>query len=139
MEILLVEHNAADAEMTLRALRESNFAGRLHWVKDGAEALEYLFCSGMYAGRDPARPPELVLLDVKTPRIDGIEVLRRVKGSALRAIPVVVMTSSDEERDVLKSYHLGVSSYLVKPVQPHSLLQTVPMTKPYTGSLPMGA
>jgi two-component system, response regulator len=116
MEILLVEHNAADAEMTLRALRESSFAGR-----------------------DPAQPPELVLLDVKTPRVDGIEVLRRVKGSALRAIPVVVMTSSDEERDVLKSYHLGVSSYLVKPVQPQALLQTVPMTKAHTGSLPIGA
>ena len=125
MEILLVEHNAADAEVTLRALRESNLVSRLHWVKDGAEALEYLFCSGQYAGRDPAQPPGLVLLDIKTPRIDGIEVLRRVKGSELRAIPVVVMTSSDEEREVLKSYHLGVSSYLVKPVQPQALLQTV--------------
>lgn len=139
MEILLVEHNAADAEVTLRALRESNLVSRLHWVKDGAEALEYLFCSGKYAGRDPAQPPELVLLDVKTPRIDGIEVLRRVKESELRAIPVVVMASSDEEREVLKSYHLGVTSYLVKPVQPQALLLTVPMTKPYTARLAAGA
>ena len=123
MEILLVEHDAEDAATTLRALRESNLADRLHWVKDGAEALDYLFCSGQYAGRDPARPPKLVLLGVKMPRVDGIEVLRRVRGSELRAVPVVVMASSGEERDVLKSYHLGAHGYLVKPLQLEAVLE----------------
>ena len=117
VEILLVEDNAEDAEMTMRALRKPNLANHLHWVKDGEEALDYLFCSGPYAHRNPGQPPKLVLLDIKMPKVDGIEVLRRVKGSALRTIPVVVMTSSNEERDVLESYRLGVNSYIVKPVQ----------------------
>jgi two-component system, response regulator len=125
VEILLVEDNPEDAEMTMRALRTRNLANQVHWVKDGEEALEYLFCSGQYAGRNPGHPPKLVLLDIKMPKIDGIEVLRRVKGSELRAIPVVVMTSSNEERDVLESYRLGVNSYIVKPVQFEAFLETV--------------
>ena len=125
LEILLVEDNPQDAEMTMRALSKRNLANHVHWVKDGEEALDYLFCRGQYAGRDPARPPKLVLLDIKMPKVDGIEVLRRVKGSALRTIPVVVMTSSNEERDVLESYRLGVNSYIVKPVQFESFLETV--------------
>jgi two-component system response regulator len=125
VEILLVEDNAEDAEMTLRALRKKNLANQVHWVKDGEEALEYLFCSGQYAGRNPSHPPKLVLLDIKMPKIDGIEVLRRVKGSELKTIPVVVMTSSNEERDVLESYRLGVNSYIVKPVQFEAFLETV--------------
>ena len=125
VEILLVEDNAEDAEMTMRALRKPNLANHLHWVKDGEEALDYLFCSGPYAHRNPGQPPKLVLLDIKMPKVDGIEVLRRVKGSALRTIPVVVMTSSNEERDVLESYRLGVNSYIVKPVQFESFLETV--------------
>lgn len=125
VEILLVEDNAEDAEMTLRALRKRNLANQVHWVKDGEQALDYLFGSGAYAGRDPAHPPKLVLLDIKMPKIDGIEVLRRVKGSELKAIPVVVMTSSNEERDVLESYRLGVNSYIVKPVQFEAFIETV--------------
>ncbi len=125
IEILLVEDNAEDAEMTMRALRKKNLANQLHWVKDGAEALDYLFCTGPYAGRDPAHPPKLVLLDIKMPKVDGIEVLRRVKASELKSIPVVVMTSSNEERDVLESYRLGVNSYIVKPVQFEAFLETV--------------
>jgi CheY-like chemotaxis protein len=125
MEILLVEDNPEDAEMTMRALRKRNLANQLHWVKDGEEALEYLFASGRYADRDPNHPPKLVLLDIKMPKIDGIEVLRRIKGSELRTIPVVVMTSSNEERDVLESYRLGVNSYIVKPVQFEAFLDTV--------------
>ena len=125
LEILLVEDNPEDAEMTMRALRRKNLANHVRWVKDGEEALEYLFCSGQYAGRDPAEPPKLVLLDIKMPKVDGIEVLRRVKGSALKTIPIVVMTSSAEERDVLESYRLGVNSYIVKPVQFEAFLETV--------------
>jgi len=125
VEILLVEDNPEDAEMTMRALRKRNLANQVHWVKDGAEALDFLFCSGAYADRQPGRPPKLVLLDIKMPKIDGIEVLRRVKGSELRTIPVVVMTSSNEERDVLESYRLGVNSYIVKPVQFEAFLDVV--------------
>jgi two-component system response regulator len=125
VEILLVEDNPEDAEMTMRALRKRSLANQLHWVKDGEEALDYLFCSGAYAGRDRARPPKLVLLDIKMPKVDGIEVLRRVKDSDLKAIPVVVMTSSNEERDVLETYRLGVNSYIVKPVQFDAFLDVV--------------
>lgn len=125
VEILLVEDDPEDAEMTLRALREGNLVNRTHLVKDGAEALDFLFCSGAYAHRQPSEPPKLVLLDIKMPKIDGIEVLRRVKGSDMRTIPVVVMTSSSEERDVLESYRLGVDSYLVKPVRLEAFLDSV--------------
>jgi two-component system response regulator len=125
IEILLVEDNAEDAEMTTRALRKRNLVNQLHWVKDGEEALEFLFASGRYAGRDRNHPPKLVLLDIKMPKIDGIEVLRRIKASDLKTVPVVVMTSSNEERDVLESYRLGVNSYIVKPVQFEAFIDTV--------------
>jgi CheY-like chemotaxis protein len=118
VEILLAEDNAEDAEMTMRALRRNNIANQLHWVRDGAEALEYL--------RTAARAPKLILLDIKMPRVDGIEVLRQLKADpATRTIPVVVMTSSNEERDVVESYRLGVNSYIVKPVQFEEFMQTV--------------
>ena len=126
VEILLVEDNPTDAELTLRALRRNNLANNVVWVKDGAEALDYMFCTGSYAQRDPERTtPKLIMLDIKMPKVDGIEVLRRVKGSDLKSIPVVVMTSSNEERDVLESYRLGVNSYIVKPVQFEAFLETV--------------
>ena len=125
VEILLVEDNPEDAEMTMRVLRKRSLASQLHWVKDGEEALDYLFCEGRYAGRDPARPPKLVLLDIKMPKVDGIEVLRRVKASELRTVPVVVMTSSNEERDVVESYRLGANSYIVKPVAYADFVDTV--------------
>ena len=126
MEILLVEDSAADAEMTMRSLRRHNLVNHLHWVKDGAEALEYLFCTGQHAGRDPARRPKLVLLDIKMPKVDGIEVLRRLKADpATQAIPVVVMTSSNEDRDIGEAYRLGVNSYVVKPLQFEAFLDTV--------------
>jgi CheY-like chemotaxis protein len=118
VEVLLAEDSARDAEMTRRALRQFNFGNRLHWVRDGAEALDFIFCRGAYAGRDAARPPKLVLLDLKMPKVDGIEVLRQVKSDdQMRAIPIVVMTSSNEERDVIESYRLGANSYIVKPVE----------------------
>ena len=142
IEILLVEDNAEDAEMTMRALRKRNLANQLHWVKDGEEALEYLFCSGRYAGRNASHPPKLVLLDIKMPKIDGIEVLRRIKASELKLIPVVVMTSSNEERDVVESYRLGVNSYIVKPVQFDAFLDTVAKIGLYwvlTNRVPQGS
>jgi CheY-like chemotaxis protein len=126
IEILLAEDNAEDAEMTMRALRRNNLANQLHWVKDGAEALDYLFRTGAYAARDAVRPPKLVMLDIKMPKVDGIEVLRRLKADpATRSIPVVVMTSSNEERDVVESYRLGANSYIVKPVQFEAFVETV--------------
>lgn len=126
VEILLVEDNPRDAEMTLRALRKHNFANQVHWVKDGDEALEFMFCEGAYAGRDPDRTLKLVLLDIKMPKVDGIEVLRRLKGDArTRATPVVIMTSSQEDRDMMESYTLGVNSYIVKPVQFEAFLAIV--------------
>ena len=126
VEILLAEDNPEDAEMTMRALRRNNLVNHLHWVKDGEEALEYLFASGRYADRGGSRLPKLVLLDIKMPKVDGIEVLKRLKGdAATRGIPVVVMTSSNEERDVVDAYRLGVNSYIVKPVQFEVFIETV--------------
>jgi two-component system response regulator len=117
VEILLAEDNERDAEMTLRALRKNNLGNRVHRVADGAEALEFMFCTGAYAGRDPNALPKLILLDLKMPKVDGIEVLRRLKSEErTRTLPVVMMTSSNEERDVVESYRLGVNSYIVKPI-----------------------
>jgi len=116
VEILLVEDSEADAEMTMRALKKHHLANRLVWVKDGAEALDFMFRTGAYAGR-PDGNPRLVLLDIKMPRLDGIEVLRRLRADdTTRLVPVVMLTSSAEERDVVESYKLGINSYLVKPV-----------------------
>ena len=126
VEILLVEDNPRDAEMTLRALRKHNFANQVRWVKDGGEALDFMFCTGAYAGRNPNHTLKLVLLDLKMPKVDGVEVLRRLKGDPrTRTTPVVVMTSSQEERDLVDSYALGVNSYIVKPVQFEAFLQIV--------------
>ncbi len=126
IDILLAEDNSNDAEMTQRALRRHNLGNRVFWVKDGAEALDFLYCRGAYADRDRAAPPKLVLLDLKMPKVDGIEVLRQLKADAgMRTIPVVVMTSSNEERDVVDSYRLGVNSYIVKPVDFAEFLEVV--------------
>jgi CheY-like chemotaxis protein len=124
IEILLVEDRAEDAELTLRALRRHNLANRVHWVKDGEQALEFIFAGCTAQARNAA--PKLVLLDIKMPKVDGIEVLRRLKANEqTKAIPVVVMTSSNEERDVVDTYHLGVNSYIVKPVSFEAFLETV--------------
>jgi CheY-like chemotaxis protein len=125
VEILLAEDDSGDAELTLRALRRNNLANKVHWVKDGAQALDYIAGTGAYAGRDPALP-RLVMLDLKMPKVDGIEVLRALKSNpATRTIPVVIMTSSNEEKDVVATYELGVNSYIVKPVQFEAFLETV--------------
>ena len=117
VEIVLVEDDEHDEELALRALRKHRIANRVDVVRDGAEAIEYLFCKGRYASRDPAERPRLVLLDLKLPLVDGLEVLRRIKEAEVtRTIPVVVLTSSREEADLVRSYQLGVNSYIVKPV-----------------------
>jgi two-component system, response regulator len=117
MEILLVEDNPNDAELAMLAIRQSKYTGRIAHVDDGVKALEFLAATGAYADRAGSRPPRVVFLDLKLPRVDGIEVLRRVKGSdALRLIPVVMLTSSQELSDVEECYRLGVNSYVVKPV-----------------------
>ncbi|HWB45299.1 MAG TPA: response regulator [Hyphomicrobiaceae bacterium] len=116
VEILLVEDNPTDAELAIRALRKKNLANNLVWVRDGAEALDFLFCRGQYQDRANGSP-KLILLDLKLPKVDGIEVLRTLKANeATRFVPVVMLTSSQEERDIVESYSLGVNSYIVKPV-----------------------
>ena len=118
VEILLVEDNPTDAELAIRALKKSNLANKLVWVKDGAEALDFIFATGAYSERQVAKGPKLILLDLRLPKVDGMEVLRRVKGDErTRTIPVVVLTSSKEDRDVAESYQLGVNSYISKPVE----------------------
>ena len=125
VDILLVEDNPNDAELTMRALRKGNLANHVSWVKDGAEALEFIFRNGAYAGR-PDQNPRLILLDLKLPKVDGIEVLKRLKADdRTRAIPVVMVTSSAEGRDIVESYKLGVNSYVVKPVEFEQFSETV--------------
>jgi len=117
VEILLVEDDPADVELTLHALRHNNLANRIEVARDGEEALEFIFCRDRYHDRSFLQPPKLILLDLKLPKVDGLAVLRQVKGDPhTRSIPVVVLTSSQEERDVVSSYHLGVNSYIQKPV-----------------------
>ncbi|HEY9199129.1 MAG TPA: response regulator [Gammaproteobacteria bacterium] len=116
VRILLVEDNALDAELTMRALKDGKLANTVEWVKDGQQALDYLFNEGAYAERE-GNLPQLVLLDLKMPRVTGIEVLRIIKSDErTRRIPVVIMTSSQEENDIAQSYDLGANSYVVKPV-----------------------
>ncbi|ABD11525.1 two-component system response regulator [Frankia sp. CcI156] len=115
--ILLVEDDPDDIELTLHALHTKNIMASIEVLRDGAEALAFLFRTGPYADRSPDRDPKVVLLDLKLPKVDGLEVLQRLKGDpALRTVPVVMLTSSHEERDIVASYDLGVNSYIVKPV-----------------------
>jgi two-component system, response regulator len=126
IEILLVEDNPTDIELTLRALKKRNLANKVHVVKDGAEALEFIFGTGTYAERDINHIPKVILLDLKLPKVDGLEVLRRVKSDErTKVIPVVVLTSSKEERDMVESYKLGANSYITKPVDFDKFAQTV--------------
>lgn len=125
-EILLVEDSPEDAELTLRALRKGKLANHIEVLRDGEEALDYLFCLGRFAQRSGADMPRLVLLDIKLPKVDGLEVLRRLKSdSKTRWIPVVMLTSSREQSDLFESYRLGVNSYIVKPVNFDGFAQTI--------------
>lgn len=117
IEVLLVEDNPNDVELTLRAFQKNNLTNKIHVVTDGAQALDFIFCTGAYSARDIKNPPKVILLDLKLPRIGGKEVLKRIKSDArTRTIPVVVLTSSQEEVDVAESYDFGANSYIVKPV-----------------------
>jgi CheY-like chemotaxis protein len=117
-DILLVEDNPTDAELTLRALKKNNLANQVVWVKDGAEALEFIFATGRYSERNVDNFPRLILLDLRMPKVDGLEVLQKIKADERsRRIPVVVLTSSQEDRDIVESYKLGVNSYVSKPVE----------------------
>jgi two-component system, response regulator len=126
VEILLVEDNPYDAELTLRALRKHNLANRVLHAQDGAEALEFVFAGGAYSERRVEQTPKVILLDLKLPKVDGIEVLRRIKSDErTRSIPVVVLTSSREDRDLAGCYALGVNSYIVKPVEFEQFVKAV--------------
>jgi two-component system response regulator len=124
--ILLVEDNADDEELTLLALKESNIVNEIVVAHDGVEALDYLFGTGSYAGRALARMPQLILLDLKLPKLDGREVLERLRADPrTRLVPVVVMTASSEEQDIIASYQLGANSYVRKPVEFHRFVEAV--------------
>ncbi|MCE5213490.1 MAG: response regulator [Methanobacterium sp.] len=126
VEILLVEDNETDAELTIRALKRKNLTNKLVWVKDGAEALEFLFATGTYSDRNREGLPRLILLDLRMPKVDGLEVLQRIKADdKTKKIPVVVLTSSKEDKDIVESYKLGVNSYVSKPVEFDEFTQAI--------------
>ena len=126
LQILLVEDNPNDVKLTLHALRAENLVNTVQVARDGEEALDFLFCRGEFTSRSFDSPPRLVLLDLKLPKVDGLEVLRAVKGDPrTHAIPIVVLTSSREERDLVESYKLGVNAYIQKPVEFASFRQAV--------------
>jgi CheY-like chemotaxis protein len=117
VEILLVEDDPQDLELALRALKKANLGNRIEVARDGAEALEFVFCEGAHAARRIEDVPKVILLDLKLPKVDGLEVLQRIRSDPrTKTIPVVVLTSSKEQRDLVESYRLGVNSYVVKPV-----------------------
>ena len=126
VEVLIVEDNISDAELTIRALKKNHLANKLAHVKDGAEAIDFLFAKGAYESRKDERTPRVILLDLKMPKLNGIEVLKVIKADArTRQIPVVVLTSSKEDPDIEECYRLGVNSYVVKPVEFDAFVKAV--------------
>ncbi len=126
VEILLVEDNPADAELTLRALRKNHLANNIVVVSDGEQALDFVFARGEFSQRQMSDMPRVILLDLKLPKVNGLDVLRQIKGDLrTKVIPVVVLTSSSEEKDIIESYKLGVNSYIVKPVDFEKFLTAV--------------
>jgi two-component system response regulator len=126
VDILMVEDNPHDIELTLRALKKHNLANKVHVVQDGAEALDFIFCTGAYIGQGINDKPKVILLDLKLPKVDGLDVLRKIKSDErTKVIPVVVLTSSKEEEDMLTSYNLGANSFITKPVDFDKFAKTV--------------
>lgn len=126
ISILLVEDNPTDAELTIRALRRSRIGNQIQLLKDGAAALDFIFCQGEYAHRTMTNQPKVILLDLKLPKVSGLEVLRQIKSDPrTQKIPIVVLTSSAEDRDMIESYQFGVNSYIVKPVDFEQFNQAV--------------
>lgn len=124
--ILMVEDNPDDEELTLRALKKNNIGNKVAVVRDGAEALDFLFCTGSYSQRDPREVPQVILLDLKLPKVDGLEVLRRIRADERTSLlPVVILTSSKEEQDMLEGYKLGANSYVRKPVDFNQFVEAV--------------
>lgn len=124
--ILMVEDNPDDEELTLRALKKNNIGNKVSVVRDGAEALDFLFCTGSYSQRDPREVPQVILLDLKLPKVDGLEVLRRIRADERTSLlPVVILTSSKEEQDMLEGYKLGANSYVRKPVDFNQFVEAV--------------
>ena len=124
--ILLVEDDPRDLEMTLHALQSDHVNNRIEVARDGEEALDFVFCRGPFSGRSPESQPKLILLDLKLPKVDGLEVLREIRATPeTRSIPVVILTSSAEQRDIVETYKLGVNSYIQKPVNSAQFRQTV--------------
>jgi len=126
VDILLVEDDPRDAEMIVRAIRKRNIVNPLSVLEDGAEALDFIFCRGAYAGRDVSRPPKVILLDLKLPKVNGLEVLKAIKTEEWsRSIPVVIVTSSREDPDIKTAYALGANSYVVKPVDSNEFIDAM--------------
>jgi two-component system response regulator len=126
VEILFVEDSADDAMLTIRALGKSGFNNKLHHVKDGTEALDFLYCKGIYTNRNSKAHPRLILLDLKMPKVSGMQVLEKVKSDPdLKSIPVVILTSSSEDPDIAKCYALGANSYIVKPVESDNFFNAI--------------
>lgn len=126
VEILFVEDSLDDAMLTMRALKKSGFANIVHHVKDGAEALDFIYCTGVYASRDIKKRPKLILLDLKMPKMSGMEVLEKLKSDPeFKSIPVVILTSSKEDPDIQKCYALGANSYIAKPVESDNFFQVI--------------
>lgn len=126
VEILLIEDNPDEAELTIRSLKKNNLTNHLVHISDGAEALDFIFAKGIHAGNGSVIQPKLILLDLKLPKVDGLEILRQLKSDEeTKSIPVVVLTSSSQDKDIIESYRLGVNSYIVKPVNFESFAKAI--------------
>ncbi len=126
IDILIIEDNKNDLELTIRALKKNNIANNIHVIPDGAEALDYFFATGKYTDRNISRIPKMVILDLKLPKVDGLEILRKIKSDErTKTIPVVILTSSKEESDIVQGYKLGANSFIVKPVDFDKFMTTV--------------